>query len=337
MKKRIGWIDIAKGITIILMIIGHTIPYTDITVFIFSFHMPLFVILSGVTYKMPKDKNDLKSRIKKYCKQLLVPYILTLFICTAIFTYINDDFSLLNVAKQFTKNLCWGNGCDYTLFGIHFNGVSPIWFLITLFLSKIVFDIINYKINNKVVHIHIVIYCFLALIGILIGRCIWLPQNLDLVLIFLLYLYIGFLFKKYFTRIDKYKAIIFVACFTLWTICLGMKMHIEFAVRGYPMYFLSIIESISASYCVIELCKILEKNRMLKLFLTNTGKISLIILCIHSIESVAINWKDIPLNIYLVTMLRVVTVLLLSFLFYFGKKKVIEQINQLKNKRLLKL
>ena len=76
---------------------------------------------------------------------------------------------------------------------------------------------------------------------------------------------------------------------------------------------------------------------MLKLFLTNTGKISLIILCIHSIESVAINWKDIPLNIYLVTMLRVVTVLLLSFLFYFGKKKVIEQINQLKNKRLLKL
>ena len=46
--KRIEWIDVSKGITIILMMIGHYVPYgSQVRNFIFAFHMPLFFILSG--------------------------------------------------------------------------------------------------------------------------------------------------------------------------------------------------------------------------------------------------------------------------------------------------
>lgn len=46
MTKRIAWIDIAKGIAILLMIIGHELPSNcHLYGLIFSFHMPLFFIL----------------------------------------------------------------------------------------------------------------------------------------------------------------------------------------------------------------------------------------------------------------------------------------------------
>ena len=54
-SKRIEWIDFAKGITIILTIVGHTVGTgkngSILRGLIFSFHMPLFFILSATTYK----------------------------------------------------------------------------------------------------------------------------------------------------------------------------------------------------------------------------------------------------------------------------------------------
>lgn len=51
LQKRIGYIDIARGIAIILMIIGHVIGQGKNKNFIFSFHMPLFIIISGIFFK----------------------------------------------------------------------------------------------------------------------------------------------------------------------------------------------------------------------------------------------------------------------------------------------
>ena len=54
--NRIAWIDVAKGITILLVIIGHTLTFGSATRnFIFSFHMPLFFILSGYTFNVAED------------------------------------------------------------------------------------------------------------------------------------------------------------------------------------------------------------------------------------------------------------------------------------------
>ena len=44
-KQRIDWIDIAKGIGIFLMVVGHTSIPSFLSNYIFSFHMPLFFII----------------------------------------------------------------------------------------------------------------------------------------------------------------------------------------------------------------------------------------------------------------------------------------------------
>lgn len=45
MSKRIEWIDIAKGIGIILVIFGHIISPSNFRTWIYSFHIPLFFLL----------------------------------------------------------------------------------------------------------------------------------------------------------------------------------------------------------------------------------------------------------------------------------------------------
>lgn len=41
--KRNQWVDVAKGIAIILMILGHTAIPDSLFRFIYSFHLPLFL------------------------------------------------------------------------------------------------------------------------------------------------------------------------------------------------------------------------------------------------------------------------------------------------------
>lgn len=50
-SKRILWIDYCKVIGICLVLIGHTYPNNPITDWLYSFHMPLFFFISGLTLK----------------------------------------------------------------------------------------------------------------------------------------------------------------------------------------------------------------------------------------------------------------------------------------------
>ena len=78
--NRNGNIDFIKGILVILVILGHVIPgvlqETFSRYFIYSFHMPLFIAVSG--YLVPTQKLNYQSRIDilhKYWYRLIVPWI----------------------------------------------------------------------------------------------------------------------------------------------------------------------------------------------------------------------------------------------------------------------
>lgn len=53
MQKK-NYIDIAKGIGIILVILGHSGVNSEIKDFIYGFHMPLFFVISGYLYNVDK-------------------------------------------------------------------------------------------------------------------------------------------------------------------------------------------------------------------------------------------------------------------------------------------
>lgn len=98
-RNRDEFLDIAKGIAIILVVIGHALQSGDFDEkmgfkVIYSFHMPLFVFLSGAVASLwikPKDiclglvKNSQKSaaRLRRASVRLLLP-----FVCWTIIGYL---------------------------------------------------------------------------------------------------------------------------------------------------------------------------------------------------------------------------------------------------------
>lgn len=72
-SKRKDYLDIAKGIGIILVVMAHAMTRLSyLWVVINSFHMPLFFIISGILYK---TKTSWVSYIKRKIVSLYLPYV----------------------------------------------------------------------------------------------------------------------------------------------------------------------------------------------------------------------------------------------------------------------
>ena len=72
--QRINWIDWAKALGILLVVMGHSnYAQDDINPMIFMIHMPLFFVVSGYLFKTDKG---LKAITQSNIRTLLVPYIL---------------------------------------------------------------------------------------------------------------------------------------------------------------------------------------------------------------------------------------------------------------------
>ena len=85
-KLRNNVLDFAKGIAIILVIIGHCVQFGSgneycsnefyltnfLFKFIYSFHMPLFMLISGYLFLYSIKKYSTKEIIKRKLKSLLI-------------------------------------------------------------------------------------------------------------------------------------------------------------------------------------------------------------------------------------------------------------------------
>lgn len=122
-KERIVWLDVAKGMAIILMVLGHSGLPSVINSFIFAFHMPFFFMASGLTTSFSTDVG-FGQFIKKKVKGLLVPffwYSIVLYALVIINPTVTIEF------QQFIHK-GWG---DWAIWFV------PILFL-ALLLSKLV-------------------------------------------------------------------------------------------------------------------------------------------------------------------------------------------------------
>lgn len=202
MSERKKYIDIAKGILILFVVLAHS-PIKNFEP-INWFHMPAFLILSGYTFKMPINFLDW---FKKSAKRLLVPY--TSF-------YIINIILMLTFVVPFTITRL----IKYIGGGVYSGRMIPgvFWFITTFFLMQIIFVLLNKLIKNKKVMIGIVFACYFLghyvsslyyTIGIYdpIKPLPITPWNFDQVPMMLFYFSIGFYGKDILTKVfDKLNA-----------------------------------------------------------------------------------------------------------------------------------
>jgi len=182
--KRLNSVDIAKGIGILLVVLGHSTFINDTVLrWIFSFHMPLFFIISGILISFKNESlHNYKAIIKKRAKSILIPYAWFSLFYTII-DFISYNCGLLELTSVKINLICT----------FSFAGSGPLWFLPTLFLTDILFIILLNKFGSIK---GIIFSVFLSVTGFIIAMFIGTPADYESSLI--TYYFMGFLFV--FTR-----------------------------------------------------------------------------------------------------------------------------------------
>ncbi len=253
--KRLDWLDLAKGIGIVLVVLGHTLFPLHSAIDVF--HMPLFFILAGLTLKVVRMDSFLLRKIDS----IFIPYIF---------------FSMVSVPISYAVP--------------HesvFNG--PLWFLQTLFIALIIAQLIIKFAERKHplsvlggVILAVIIYTWA-----LLHYNTWiLPFFIDRALRAVPFVLIGYIVKDYFLLeaglLKKYMLFIaslllfifaFSAYYAFFTPSGTFKMG-EIMQPCLPLFYLS---AIGGSFAVIGFCRIVNKVRIVNWL----GRNSLVIMCVH--------------------------------------------------------
>lgn len=275
--ERIKWIDCAKGIAILLVIIGHTIV-DPLRGLIFSFHMPLFFIVAGAIYKYSNNWFEIWNRTKKSFIQLMIPAIAAFIIRSYL------RYGIVSVDKL-VRDVIWGSGVA----GNGFEAVGMVCFLYVMFEVRFIADCITHLMKEKA----LLMAGVLTFLGVIFGKKQWLPFSLDIAFAVLIFFVEGAKFKKFINKIQIKQRVNYLA------VLLGMYIgtyvfyvrishaYLELATRSYPMFgILPYITAYlgTAIVCIVALtmedinCWILKKVVMI---LRNFGQNSLLIFLIH--------------------------------------------------------
>lgn len=178
------FIDIVKGIAIFLMLWGHCIQccYTGSGLdfyengmfrFIYTFHMPLFMLVSGYLFFSSFSKRDLKELLVHRVQGLLQPIIFGSFFCflvtTSFFYALRGQFDTLFSGNWMTN-------------------LTSLWFLWSVLAATVATAIVCKKATRLPVQIFL-LFAMIPVVGFF--------PNIDLNLYMYPYFVLGFYFAKY--------------------------------------------------------------------------------------------------------------------------------------------
>lgn len=253
--KRYDWLDMAKGIGIVLVVMGHTLFPLHSAIDVF--HMPLFFILAGLTLKTTRIDTFLLKKIDS----IFIPYIF---------------FSIVSVPISYAvphESI--------------FNG--PLWFLETLFVALIAAQLVisvAERHHSKYVMGGVILATIISSWMLLINNEQNFPFNIDRALRAVPFVLFGYMIKSFeFKETGRsHKCLAFVFSLLIFAVAFS-AYYVNFHPRGTfkmgeimkPCLSLFYLSALGGSLAVISLCQILKKIRIVNWL----GQNSLVIMCVH--------------------------------------------------------
>ena len=173
-------IDIAKGLLILCVVIGHGTQNQSLSDFMYRFHMPLFLILSGCFLKKVED---VETYAKMKATRLLRPYLI----------YMAIDFLIFDHLHSFNRII------HYLYGGRFINGVY--WYITSLYIALVATAILLKKLNKKQLVVIGIVGGVIAIIesntigSISLLKRPGIPFDADVSLLVLSYLIVGYILK----------------------------------------------------------------------------------------------------------------------------------------------
>ena len=273
MNNRIEFIDLAKGICILYIILGHigvNINFPGLGNMT-NVAMPTFFVLSGL---FVKSYGSVKSFLINKISRILIPFLF--FYLLGYFVFYSVNWIVPGLIVSDAKSVL-----DVFTQRQYFNG--PIWFLLALFWANMMFCVIHEMLTKE--WLRAVVVLMIGGVGMYLGRNdIYLPCVVDSAMTALPYFYFGYWLKQSNllseNRYDKYN---WLWVLLLYGASVGLSWwsggaHIGFHYNNvvgnvFVIYLLAVCSVMT----VLLLCKIVKRVP----FVSYCGRYSIILLCTH--------------------------------------------------------
>lgn len=267
--QRIESFDILKGIGIVLMIVGHLLMGQGTKIFdiIYSFHMPLFFIVTGFFYK----QDSLSKLFKKNIDQLFSLYL----VMCVIIIFLTQVQQSHDIKTDLIRTM---------------KGMGPGWFLLAMFWARIEFHFLLKILPKYYLVLSLAIslcVCYIANNHVFPPSFAFFPS-----LIGLFFISIGYYIRDN-SLLDynkKYSPLFISIGILLWfTISFNGKVRMSECIFKFSIIDLG--GSILGTFIAYKLSQLIEhSNCWIKTILSNAGRYSLVILFFHSIDYCVSLW-----------------------------------------------
>jgi fucose 4-O-acetylase-like acetyltransferase len=283
--KRVAYVDIAKGIGIILVVMGHN-DFALISPFahklIYSFHMPMFFFMSGMFFKPDVPFfSFLRNRFNRVLKPFLAILLLIYFASISF-----SKVSLVVATKRLLKAM-YANG--------HYLDWVQLWFLSHLFIVSL-FAYLFFKAVKRTPTIPFrwALLITLYMAGIYTMKLFWpfefsvmgtsftlygLPFSIDLVLVSGFFFVFGYeLNQKRNDQLFESPWLLLVSGIVLISLVWYFPQRIDFNTRQFDSLPINTLEALIGIVFVLALSKQLERIAFLSSLFSYVGQASLIVL-----------------------------------------------------------
>lgn len=138
-QQRDHTVTIVKAIGIILMVWGHAVVWgTPVCNIIYTFHMPLFFLMSGYCFK-EKYLGDAKQFVIRKLKGIYIPYVAFSLIFLALHNVFTQIYIYDAGWTYGWKDFAWHASRIVTRMSSSEYLLSPFWFLKELFWGNLIF------------------------------------------------------------------------------------------------------------------------------------------------------------------------------------------------------
>lgn len=248
MDNRRNDLDYARGVAMLLIVIGHT-PDIDrmANKIIYSFHVPLFFIITGMLIVYTHSENkSWKHIITAMIKRIVIPMIVWEMFADAMYSFMGND-TLMNLLKNTIS-------FDFNL--------GVLWFLpCTIFAQIVVIASEKAQSHKESCLMHVLILSIALATGIV---CPWIKIRRYLIAV--AFVEVGLLYEKYFKQGKK----ALVVCILTWAVTMYLNSTVELFVGWLGNPALYVLHSACGSFAIIMLCGYIKKANILKWIGQNT-------------------------------------------------------------------
>lgn len=289
--NRYEYIDITKGIGILLVVWAHILLVGWTHRFIYAFHMPLFFFMSGYLFNSVKY-HSFKDFLKKRFRRLIIPYLIysvSTWAIWAIFRYLTHS----NVESYFMPLLQTVIAQGSGEFLVH---NSALWFIPCLFAVEIIYYYICKAGDIAAIVLCIAFAVFNSIMASIFGESYMftLPWNLDAAFYALPFYGIANIIHKHHSneqllaKVNQNRIIAITTTVVLTAILYYLSVFFQECSMGSSSYqceiYVFIFRAFIGCFALIIFSMLLANLHVPK-FITNSlswcGKNSLDIMCLH--------------------------------------------------------